>query len=234
MATTPQGLPYPLGSDDNDTAQDLQDLATELDTRVWNPGDIKATIVAAAPAGWLLLDGSTIVGANTAHPDLWAVAPASWKSGNDLNLPNMSTGGRALRGGGTLGSETGTSDVVLTSANLPPHNHTAPQHTHSIPDHDHQMDHKHAEAGRSTGQHLPGRFYDREGSPGSNFDFAPASVRWDSVLNPETSMFVGKTALKSGQVTGQNAAVNTGNGPGTSTPVDVRGAALRVNFLIKT
>lgn len=79
----------------------------------------------AAPTGFTLIDGSTIANAQTLYPDLWAVAPASWKSGANLVLPdwrglmpmNVSAAHALLTTGG---AETHT----LSGAELPDHTHT--------------------------------------------------------------------------------------------------------------
>jgi microcystin-dependent protein len=91
-------------------------------------GDIKASI-ATSLTGWLQLNGATVLNAQTLYPGLWAVAPAAWKSGTSLLLPNMS--GRVLEGGGTLGATGGAMTHTLVEANLASHDHTM-AHTHTI------------------------------------------------------------------------------------------------------
>jgi microcystin-dependent protein len=112
------------------TADDLEDIYE----RAAVAGDVKSGVWSAAPTGWLMLDGSTEVDAETNYPDLWAAAPASWQSGADLVLPDM-TEDRVLMGGGVLGAEGGANTHTLIEANLPSHTHTI-AHTHAI-DHDH-------------------------------------------------------------------------------------------------
>lgn len=86
-------------------------------------GSIVMGIWATSQPGFLLLDGSAIASASTLFPELWAVAPASWKSGTTLNLPNMSD--RFARGvTGTPGATGGANTHTLAAVNLPPHSHT--------------------------------------------------------------------------------------------------------------
>jgi microcystin-dependent protein len=51
-------------------------------------GMIAYTIATVQPTGWLFHNQS-IVNANATYPDLWAIVPASWKSGTSLVIPNM-------------------------------------------------------------------------------------------------------------------------------------------------
>jgi hypothetical protein len=44
-----------------------------------------------APNNWVLIEGQLIEDAETLYPQLWAVSPASWKTGSDLQLPSNSS-----------------------------------------------------------------------------------------------------------------------------------------------
>jgi microcystin-dependent protein len=95
-------------------------------------GTVAATIRSSADAGWALM-GTTVTNAENNYPALWAVAPAGWRSGSDLVLPDMSD--RYLSGKSstdTLGAEVGSNDVTLATANLPSHTHSGPSHSHTI------------------------------------------------------------------------------------------------------
>jgi hypothetical protein len=52
-----------------------------------------------APSGWAILDGSTLTGAQSKHPELWANIDPAWKSGSDIVLPDCR--GRMPIGKGT-------------------------------------------------------------------------------------------------------------------------------------
>jgi microcystin-dependent protein len=78
------------------------------------------------------------VGAQSSYPALWAVAPAAWKSGSDLVLPDL--GDTILIQAdtiATLGATGGSNTRTLTTNELPAHTHTGPSHTHSTPAHQH-------------------------------------------------------------------------------------------------
>ena len=119
--------------------------------REWQPGDIKQTVATVAEEGWLFF-GQSILNADTLYPALWAVAPASWKSGTSLTLPVLTD--RVLREGVTVGDLAGSDSTTLTIANLPSHDHSinhghadtlaAPAHTHTLPNHVHTMAHTHS------------------------------------------------------------------------------------------
>jgi len=95
-----------------------------------NPaGTIQATIATVADPGWALMDGQTLLNAQTLYPRLWALAPASWKAGANITLPTMTN--RIPMGFGTtaLGSIGGANALTLALAMLPAHSHAI--------DHDH-------------------------------------------------------------------------------------------------
>lgn len=89
----------------------------------WNAGDIKPTFATTAPAGWLMLDGSSVT--STAYPDLAAALGVS----GTFNLPDAR--GRTLIGSGTgtgltartLNTTGGSETHVLVVGEIPSHNH---------------------------------------------------------------------------------------------------------------
>ena len=100
-------------------------------------GTIVDYIGTSAPAGWAILDGSTITSGQTLYPDLWAVLPATFKSGANIVLPD--TRGRVAVGRNPLdtdfdnvGDTGGAKTVTLTTAQMPSHNHTQNAHGHSL------------------------------------------------------------------------------------------------------
>lgn len=108
-------------------------------------GEIRMTILFQnLPTGWFFLSGQTIANAQTLYTQLWAVAPASWKVGADLKLPNAAR--RHLVGNdpaeGTVGRTGGTDAITLAVGHMPVHNHAPgtllavnePAHKHTIPE----------------------------------------------------------------------------------------------------
>ena len=91
-------------------------------------GTIVDFIGATAPTGWLTMIGQTIASGETFYPALWAVLPASMKSGTSIVLPD--TRGRFVvsldannPGTQTPGALGGEANHVLTTAEMPSHGH---------------------------------------------------------------------------------------------------------------
>jgi hypothetical protein len=87
-------------------------------------GSLRWTIVGAAESGWIVIDGTTYSGAQTTYPELWAVAPAGWKSGSSLITPDWTnrypiSHHPSRTAGDLLGSHTSS----IAAGNLPPHAH---------------------------------------------------------------------------------------------------------------
>ena len=145
-----------------DDAVGMAQLASDVFT--YSSGDIKQSIRDVAEAGWLLLNGAAIASASSLYPSLWAVAPASWKSGATLTLPDMDdkiTQGPASGSSAGIGSTNGSNTVTLSTAHLPAHSHAVNNHDHTInhdhgsvntdnDSHTHTMDHDHPAANTNT------------------------------------------------------------------------------------
>jgi len=99
-------------------------LVAALVEKLVPAGTIVATVKSSADAGWLLLNGLPVADASSNYPALWSAAPASWKSGTSLLLPNMAN--QMLEGAGTtaLGASGGSNTATLSATNLPKHVHT--------------------------------------------------------------------------------------------------------------
>lgn len=109
------------------------------------PGSVAYFLVTAIPVGWLLLDGITVTAAQTTYPDLWAVIPAAFKSGADFLTPDLrarqlmgadsfglgTAGARGNLAGLAVGGITGANTKVISTAQVPAHNHDI-SHGHSI------------------------------------------------------------------------------------------------------
>jgi len=106
------------------------------------PGEIKPSVLSAAPAGWLLCDGSAV--SRDTYADLFDAIGTTFGAGDGsttFNLPDMR--GRAFAGldnmGGssanvvtdtsadTLGGVMGEETHTLTEAEMPAHGHKLPQ-----------------------------------------------------------------------------------------------------------
>lgn len=129
-----------------------QDLATKayVDQRTPVGGMIDFAGV-AAPAGWLLCDGSAV--SRTTYAALFAVIGTTWGVGDNsttFNLPDLrrrvtiGSGGAAISGpGNTVGSVGGEETHVLSQAEMPSHSHpiniSDPGHAHGVydPGHSH-------------------------------------------------------------------------------------------------
>jgi len=108
----------------------VADLASAVQNMLVPAGTIMATISSTADTGWLLLDGSTVSSASTLYPSLWSVAPASWKSGSSLVLPDMTDAMLSGDGNTTLGANAGSRTKSLSTSELPDHSHSM-NHGHS-------------------------------------------------------------------------------------------------------
>jgi microcystin-dependent protein len=180
---------------------------------------------ATAPDGYLMM-GTSVPNADTAHPDLWAIVPASWKSGTTLNLPDMDD--RTLMGGGTLGDVGGSNEATIDAANLPLHLH--------------DMDHNHP-AGTTGGQsadHTPtatgsGSNADLARPGGATFSFTDISNAGDTADGTHSH---GTGGVSAGHTHSFDVSDFTGatgaTGSLTPDPFDTTPAHLRVNVAIKT
>lgn len=84
-------------------------------------GEVRA-FSGTTPDKWLALDGAAVAQAD--YVDLTAVVPASWLSGSDIILPDMS--GRSIVGVGSgyaLGDSGGEESHTLTTDEMPAHTH---------------------------------------------------------------------------------------------------------------
>lgn len=86
-----------------------------------------------APQGFLLCDGSAV--SRTTYADLFNLIDTTYGDGDGettFNLPNLS--GKVILGSSEsypLGTTGGEETHVLTSGEIPSHNHEVPQHGHS-------------------------------------------------------------------------------------------------------
>lgn len=186
-------------------------------------GTVWAFVGSTAPAGWLLLDGSTIAAADRKYPALWAVLPAGMKSGTSLVL--LDCRGHVLAGAGgsvyTLGALAGSMSTAIAAGNLPAHTHSM-SHTHSGSTGGRTSAHAHNQAGYNLLQ--------RGAWNGTQWDVTFTNNGVMSVIelnNAETSDHAHNFT------TGGPSVADTGNGPGSGAALTTAPAALGVNFILK-
>lgn len=188
------------------------------------PGEIIMYGGALAPTGWLLCDGSAV--SRTVYPNLYAAIGTNFGAGDGsstFNLPNLSAKfPRGTSATATLGSEGGAASAsfTLAAANLPPHAHSI-GHDHdtatttSAGTHDHQI---------------------RTNDDGGFDNGVMGTGAQSPVTNTSTPILDDGAHTHSVNIPALSSTVNSGNGPGTSTPVGVATVPpyLSLNFVIKT
>lgn len=222
---------------------------TELgsDVFTYSAGDIKQSIRETLETGWLWLDGAAHSGASTLYPDLWAIAPSSWKSGTTLTLPNMTdriTQGPASGFTAGIGLTNGSNTVTLSTAHMPSHNH-------SISSHDHTMNHNHpVNNTSSSGNHQHVGLYVGQTNGYATEVFRGNPSSYGSNDQPGTtadSGFAGQGRHRTGLAgdhqhtfdvanysgSTQSATPTIGN-TGSGSAFGIQQASLRVNYFIKT
>jgi microcystin-dependent protein len=229
-----------------DAAVTLDKLATEVINRLVPAGTVRATIASAADDGWVLHD-QTIVDCETLYPDLWAAAPAGWKTGSDLDIPDLTD--LVLSGAGTttlgeIGGVVGDS-ITLTDANMPTHDHSI-NHDHASvtsggqsATHSHDMTHDHPQTALDSSIYdivVQGAYNGSalavavEGTALSAFNFDPSSF---TVNVPN---FSGSTGNASGDHTHSVDLPNytgTSGTAGSDEAFSVRNRHLAVTYQIK-
>lgn len=121
MATTPiLHLPYPGPDDTVDVPRDVQALATAMDPLGTVPvGAMMMWPGAAAPSGWLLMQGQQVTSAQ--YPGLAAVLG---EVSGQVTIPDLRD--RFPVGAGPtmgLGATGGATSVILAKAHMPVHDH---------------------------------------------------------------------------------------------------------------
>ena len=125
-------------------------------------GTVQDYVGDSEPSGWKFLNGQTLSGAQTAYPQLWAAAPAAWRSGSNLVLPDARgrvSVAKSASGtfSGAIGSTGGAETVTLTAnqSGVKSHGHSftgtqgtvnaeTQEHTHSGTTGNDSPDHSHA------------------------------------------------------------------------------------------
>lgn len=222
-------------------------LATALQQLLVPAGTITATIRSTADAGYLLLAGQPpITGADLLYPSLWAVVPASWKSGTSLVLPNMAN--KLIGGVGAIALGALGGDNTILEANLPSHAHTLSAHTHTLA-HSHQVNPPSTEFTSATEVESPGTVEvvyntNNYSSPGTDYrgvDQAFNPVTFGMALRDTSdgNTHTHKTTVDIAEFTSGGASNTVTDGPNTPNTssvgggTDLRVEQLAVNFQIK-
>lgn len=94
-----------------------------------DPGDVKATAAATAPAGWLIMAGQSLLRAD--YPDLFAAIGTTYGSVDATHFTLPDARGRVLVGRDAsqvefdvLGEKAGAKTHTLTIPEMPSHTHT--------------------------------------------------------------------------------------------------------------
>jgi hypothetical protein len=222
----------------------LVKLAAAVQALLVPAGTIMATVKSTADTGYLLLNGSTITGADALYPVLWPLLPASWKSGTSLVLPNMAN--KLIGGVGTITLGALGGDNTILEANLPSHAHTLSAHTHTLA-HTHQVNPPNTTSGTEV-ESPPGidvvynpNNYSASGTDYRAVDqaFTPGPVTFGMSLRDtgdgnththDVDIAEFTSGAASVTDTGGPSTTNTGN---TGSGTDLRVEQLSVNFQIK-
>jgi len=223
MPTAYKGTVIPLSSDLADGPAAFRDYtdslpgADALSSATIPVGSVVSTVAATAPVNWLLLDGTTVAGAQTAWPKLWAVVPAAWRSGVDLLLPDAR--GRSIIGVDptnvgidAIGEKAGASTIALAEANLPPHAHAQQG---SFGSGGATARHNHGAAGG--GQFIETFFGAGISAP------AGSGARGSSLTNTDTPDHAHFTTISG----------PTGNGNGTAAAIPLLHPVIAFNYIIR-
>lgn len=204
---------WPYLEDALEAYADMKAAQAEANAKasVFAPGDILTSAATARSGGWLLCNGTFVN--QSAYSALFGAIGHRHNNNVDpgdgtFRLPDFRDR-QAVGSSGTkaLGSTGGAESQVIGAANLPPHAHTI-AHTHDIT-------HDHANATVAM----------RSAAGGSS-----APVRGNSTADGSASVNIPQFAGNSGAA----STGNSGNGPGTSTPLATQDPYVAVNVFIKT
>lgn len=175
-------------------------------------GAVTAFAGSVAPSGWILCDGRAV--SKDTYPALFSVIGTTYGGTGlpNFNVPDLR--GRDILGGGTkpLASTGGADTHVVGATNLPPHAHTVshdhPNPTTSSDTHNHNLSTYTGSTGSTSGRA-------QEVTTGTQSTVATASDAHTHTV--DIPAFVG----------------DSGNGPGTSVPLDTLDPYLVLNYIIR-
>jgi microcystin-dependent protein len=208
--TGSRGNPYVIDA----ATQVINEDGSPMPTAERLTGEVIMWTGLAAPDGWLLCNGAAINRA--VYADLFVVMGTRFGAGDGsttFNLPDYTDRfPMGASGGSPLGTEGGTNEFTLETANLPPH-------THSI-------NHDHASATTaSSGDHVHD-YLRGDGTGGS----ANRSVQANTTSVADG---VTETAGAHTHTVDLPAFTGTSGSTGSAAPVEIAPAFAAINFIVK-
>jgi len=242
----------------NDMLDRIAALERQLAQSAVLPGTIQATCGATADVGYALVAGQTLTNAQSTNPALWGRAPANWKSGANIILPDARGKFLVMDDSGavfTLGVAGGSLSKTIAAGNLPAHSHTIDHgHSHNITTNTVSSDHTHNFTNALTGTenqahvHGGGPYGLVQASAGSGLYMTDTGT---ILLYVNYGNSDGESAAHNHYVSGTTGGISanhthqilggvtslsggvSGNGPGSGTALDITPANLVINWQIK-
>ena len=215
----------------------VTDLAGKAPVSRAPVGAVAGWLTAAPPTGWLLCDGQAV--SRTTYAALFALLGTTYGVGDGsttFNLPDFR--GRTMLGvsaSHALGSTGGAETATLAAANLPAHAHDMGGHTHdythghgasaSITDGAGSHQHGATYLATQNGTGSANSFVRTDGSSGTVGGSAGAPAGGHNHA-------VGVSVANGGGASAGPSVANTGNGPGSATPVSVLDPFLAINVIV--
>ncbi len=122
----------PIAPIDSTEWENIQELIRQAEADIMSTFGIGSILVSVADLdseySLLRLDGQTVAQAD--YPELALVCPASWLSGSDIVLADMSN--KSIHGGyADVGNLIGANNYRLSIAEMPTHTHVQDSHQHT-------------------------------------------------------------------------------------------------------
>lgn len=218
---------YTIGYDEGRLAWQLSSVGIPIGTIIHS---VHHTNHAMNGATWLMCDGQEV--SQTTYAELYAlVGPNKFGTDADGNffLPNVTE--RVISGEfieGNIGVTGGSSDVTITTANMPNHTHTM-AHTHPGAEHRHFIAQNSGTGNTVTNNHTMNQYsnHGNDNSAGLGTTNATADRLLSGTCRAELTPFAASTGT-----TGASSAANTG-ATGSGTSLDVRNKYINFGTFIR-
>lgn len=230
IATGAVGAPE-LGSGAVGTAN----LAAAVVELLCPAGTVSQYLGVSAPSGWLF-HNQAVGSCDTTYPTLWSVAPASWKSGSTLTIPNLSDATLVQQSTTALGASGGANSRTIATGNLPSHTHTLGSHTHTI-NHSHTasvtVDSNTVDRVTRLSAAAPNRYIAIPDTDGDGYSNALPADPGGMVVYYETDHTHTGSATVSTHSGSSGSSSDTSGSTGSGTALDTTPKHLAVNIIIK-